>query len=417
MRYTLVLALLGSLLVARADGQVESVSTAVVTREEVVPRLTLVGAIHPARRSLIGSAVDGRVVSVFLNDGDAVKESGQPIAQLLTSTIEIEIAAAEAEANLRREELGELKAGTRPEERDQAIARRDSAKALKDYADARFSRLESLYQQEGTVSREEFEEANSAALAANQNYLAAAAAALLAKNGPRQERILQAVARLAGQQEEVNRLVDLKSMYTIRAPFPGYVVAKHTEVGAWVSKGDLVAEVIELEPVEVEVAVPENFISEVHIGDKVSISINVLSAERKPFEKDGTVARIIPKGDLRSRSFPVKIRLDNPKTKDGHLLKAGMLARATLSGTPYSTLVVPKEAIIAGRGATRVVAIVKDSTTGQAIARVVSVERGLEKGNLVEVRGELKVGQQLVTRGKDRIRSGQVVNLSVSRTR
>ena len=94
-----------------------------------------------------------------------------------------------------------------------------------------------------------------------------------------------------------------------------------------------------------------------------------------------------------------------------------MLARATLSGTPYSTLVVPKEAIIAGRGATRVVAIVKDSTTGQAIARVVSVERGLEKGNLVEVRGELKVGQQLVTRGKDRIRSGQVVNLSVSRTR
>ena len=63
------------------------------------------------------------------------------LAQLLTDTIKLEIAAAQAELNLRKEELAELQNGTRPAEIEQAKARMLSAEARVKYAQARRTRV------------------------------------------------------------------------------------------------------------------------------------------------------------------------------------------------------------------------------------------------------------------------------------
>ena len=62
----------------------------------------------------------------------------------------------------------------------------------------------------------------------------------------RTQAIAQARARLAVAEEDARRLEDQLAKHTIRAPFDGYVIAKHTEVGAWVSTGDAIVEVISL---------------------------------------------------------------------------------------------------------------------------------------------------------------------------
>jgi multidrug resistance efflux pump len=68
----------------------------------------------------------------------------------------------------------------------------------------------------------------SAATAAQQSLLEAQAAYELATEGPRQEKILQAEARVEMQKAEVARLEDHLGRFTIRAPYDSYVITEHT---------------------------------------------------------------------------------------------------------------------------------------------------------------------------------------------
>src|SRR5690606_11712615 len=81
-----------------------------------------IGSVQPLKRAIVGSAVDGRVVECPINEGDRV-EAGQTLGQLLTETISLELATAEAELAFKLAELEELKNGTRPEVIEQTRAR------------------------------------------------------------------------------------------------------------------------------------------------------------------------------------------------------------------------------------------------------------------------------------------------------
>lgn len=102
-----------------------------VTIAEVVERdlssgRSFVGTVEPRRHSSIGSAVSGRVIEFLVNEGDRVIK-GQPLAKLLTRNLDIQIAAAKAEQELRKHELLELKNGARVEERRESEARMQAA--------------------------------------------------------------------------------------------------------------------------------------------------------------------------------------------------------------------------------------------------------------------------------------------------
>jgi RND family efflux transporter MFP subunit len=392
-----------------------TVIVASVVEREVSAGQTFVGAVVPARRTIIGSAVDGRVSELYVDSGDPIGppqpdqngiERGQPIAQLLTDTISIEIASAQAEMLLRQEELAELEAGSRPEEIVEAKARLGAAQALKDFAKARFDRTKSLFENANTASLDELEQALSASVAADQNQVAAKATADLVIAGPRKEVIEQARARLATATENVSHLESQKAKYTLRAPFEGYVVAKHTEIGAWVSRGDPVAEVIELDPIEIDVMVPEAFIAHIHLGAAAQIRADAIPDQAFT----GTVARIVPDADRRSRSFPVKVRLANPKTEDGHVLKSGMLARVTLAiGPPIQALLVPKDALVLGGPLPSLMVVTTNPETKQETVRPVPVQLGVTDGSLIQVTGNLASTDKIVVIGNERVRPGQPI--------
>ncbi|MBI2479505.1 MAG: efflux RND transporter periplasmic adaptor subunit [Planctomycetia bacterium] len=401
--------------IAQPPQQPVTVIVAPVVQREVSAGQTFVGAVVPPRRSIIGSAVDGRVSALYVDSGDAVgppepgqdgTERGQPIAQLLTDTISIEIASARAEMLLRQHELAELEAGSRPEEIAEAQARLGAAQALKDFTKARFDRTKALFEQANTASLDELEQALSASVAADQNQVAAKATADLVIAGPRKEDIEQARARLATATENVNHLESQKAKYTLRAPFEGYVVAKHTEIGAWVSRGDPVAEVIELDPIEIDVMVPEAFIAHIHIGAAAQIHADAVPDQAFT----GTVARIIPDADRRSRTFPVKVRLANPKTEDGHVLKSGMLARVTLAiGPPIQALLVPKDSLVLGGPQPSLMVVMTNPETKQETVRPVPVQLGVTDGHLIQVTGSLAPTDKVVVVGNERVRPGQPI--------
>jgi multidrug efflux pump subunit AcrA (membrane-fusion protein) len=363
-----------------------------------------VGTVLPSRRSTVGSAVDERVIELHVNDGDWVRE-GESLAQLRTITVELELAAAKAELTLREHELTELRNGSRPEEIAQAKASRARAEALYQYAKSRLERTEALYAKGNITSKEELEEVRSQAAAAEQSLLEAQAAYELATEGPRQEKILQAEARVEMQKVEVARLEDHLGKFTIRAPYDSYVIAEHTEVGQWISRSDPVVEVAAIDPVEITVAVPETYIASLRAGMSASVMLDAVAGKVYP----AAISRIVPQADVRSRSFPVKIDLSNPRGDDGHELKAGMLAHVTLAvGRPQPALLVPKDALVLG-GRMPLVYVVENDPKKQATVRAVPVQLGVADRGDIQVTGDLKAGQKVVVRGNERLRPGTQV--------
>ena len=139
----------------------------------------------------------------------------------------------------------------------------------------------------------------------------------------------------------------------------------------------------------------------------------------------GEVAIITPQADMRSRTFPVKVRVKNVIRDDGPLLKAGMLARVTLpTGELRDSLLVPKDAIVLG-GPMPVVASVVALDDKELAAldpkapgpkptskvKFVPVELGIADGAWIAVTGQLAADQQVVIVGNERVMPGQMISI------
>lgn len=365
---------------------------------------SFVGTITPVRRSVIGSAVAGRIVELMCNEGDYVKK-GEVLAQVLTGTIEIELAGAKAELEVRQAELDES-IKSFPAEKEQAAARTAAAKARREHAQLKLDRVQSL-RKKSSISDEAVDEATSAALEAEAALRDAEAARRMVFEGARELKIEQLRAKVKAQNESVRFIEDRLSKYTVKAYFDGYVTAEFTEVGHWIKDGEPVVEVSDIATMDVRVNVPEDHVVQLEKGSVVRVEIGALPG--RPFT--GTIEAVVPQADLRARTFPVLIRLANPPTKDGHLLKGGMLARAVLPvGKQEQALLVSKDAIVLGGKVPMVYAVDADAATpGVGAVRAVPVELGVADGSEIQIRGPLKPGDLIVVEGNERLRPGQAV--------
>lgn len=393
-----------------AGQQAVPVVAAVVSTQELQAGQPFVGTVMPARTSDVGSAVDGRLVSMPVEEGQRVEE-GQPIAELLRGLLEIERAGALAELDRLRQVLGELQAGSRPEEIDQARALVAGFEARLDYARGRLDRLKRLAER-GSSTADELQDAQTELRSTEAQLQGGRAALALAVAGPRKEQIAQAAAAVAVQEAAVERINDQLGKHTIRAPFHGWIVERFAEKGQWLNRGGLVARVAELDRVEVEARVPELSVRGLRPGGDVRLEFDAVPQQ----SWTGTILRVVPQADLLSRSFPVRIAVENRIVDGTPQLKGGMLARAWLPvGETGSATVVPKDALVLG-GPRPVVFVIDPSdgggTSGNTAAgsvRPVEVAVGAAVGGGVEVRGPLQPGTLVVVRGNERLRPGTSV--------
>lgn len=320
------------------------VEVARVVERTVEREIPTVGTVEANRYTTVSAEVAGAVAQFDLREGDRVKK-GTVIARLRRT--DLEIGLKEAEANLREKQ------------------------ALFARADQDYQRFRALFE-EGAVSVSELDQVGASARAAE--------------------------AQKESAEEAFRRVADQLRRMTVVAPFGGYIVKKHVEVGQWVEEGGNVADLVDIDIVYVVIPVNEREIGRVRLGDGASVTVDTYPG--RTFK--GTTAYIIPQADPDSRNFPVKIRVDNSKER---LLKAGMFARVRIrSGEPRQALFIPKDAVVV-RGREQLV-FVLDTT--RVHARRVETGQALE--DLVEVvRGELKPGQEVVVTGNEILRDGAPV--------
>ena len=366
-----------------------------VTEAEVKSGQRVIGTVYPRRTSTIGSALDGRVQSFMVDTGESVKK-GQVLAKLRHETLKIEQAIAQAELDLYVQRLAELENGSRPEDIAEAEANMESAKSALKNAESKLRRMQTLATSR-VASKEELDNAVEQADAAKFAFKATEALLKRIEDGPRRETIAQAEAQVDLQQQRLNLAIDRVAKSQIIAPFDGYVSAEFTEVGAWVSRGDPIVQVIQIDEVEIRVPVPAEAAVNLRKGEVIRVEFPELPNELLT----GTIERIVPISETRSRTFPVHIRFENPTREGTPLLLAGMLARLDLPVGRLERLpLVPKDSLVLN-GNDRSVFIV-DAKTKKTV-RKVSVDLGVAVDDRIQVHGEVKVGDLVVVVGNERL--------------
>ena len=115
----------------------------------------------------------------------------------------------------------------------------------------------------------------------------------------------------------------------------------------------------------------------------------------------GEVDTIIPRADPQARTFPLKVALQ----QNNGTIGVGMLAQVSMpAGDTYQAIVVPKDAIVGDGANQHVFRIGPDSTVER-----VPVQTGEGLGDWIVIRGGIAAGEQVVTRGNERLFPGQPV--------
>ena len=206
-----------------------------------------------------------------------------------------------------------------------------------------------------------------------------------------QLKVQQAAVALAQAQLDKTR---------ITAPFDGVMGLRQVSLGDYVSPGAELVAIESIDPLQVDFRVPEAYVGQLKSGMSFKIEFDALPGTART----GTVAAISPRVDVAGRS--VQLRADVPN--QDRVLRAGMFARVQMQLSDQPVLVIPETALVSS-GADRYVFVHRNG-----VVRQVMVQIGQRLSGKVEVAGDLKAGDQVVTAGLQKVADGTPVRVLAS---
>ena len=186
----------------------------------------------------------------------------------------------------------------------------------------------------------------------------------------------------------------------VRAPFAGELGIRRINPGLYLKEGDTITDIVALDPVWAEYALPERFLAELAPGQ--SVIVRVQSYPDRVFE--GKVHAISPNVQAASRSVLVRALMANPDRQ----LRPGMFAEVeTLQPVREDVLTLPERAVTYNTYGESV--FVVDQVDGGRKARLVQIETGAVRNGRIEIKGGLEAGTEIVSDGHNKLRNGQSI--------
>ncbi len=235
--------------------------------------------------------------------------------------------------------------------------------------------------------------------------------------------------------ERVEAIIEQK---TITAPFAGKLGLRRVEKGQYVSPGQALVWLESLDPIWIDFPIPEAEIAKVNVGSGLEITVDAYPDQVFKGEVEAFDARV----NKDSRTLTVRGRLPNP---DRRLLPGMFANAAVLSGKPTELVTVPRTAVTYGLYGDSVYVVkreppeaptpdltsaVSEPSPGTATAAEapedaraepkLTVERrfvrvGPRLGDRVAIVDGIEAGEEVVTSGQIKLKTGATVTIDNSR--
>ena len=311
-----------------------------ITEGFIAPESRFVGTVYYNEVSEVASEIGGKVDNVYFDVGQKVK-NGEKLVSLNVDLLEKKLKSSEALV-------------------EQALAEIEKAQAD-------FNRMDKLFKDK-TVSEQEYD---------NARY---------------NVKVLEKRANsLKADMDQVREELVRKD---IKSPFDGVVVEKKIEVGEWLGEGKPVGTIARSDVIDIIVDVPEKILPFIKSDMKVRADVGNKFI-------NGRIFAIIPKGDTETRTFPIKVRVED---KSAGLVE-GMEAKVILpTAEKQNCLTVPRDAVISKFGMNVIF------TSDNSIAKMHPVQVVGYDGMIAGIQAmDLKKGVKVIVRGNERIQEGQSV--------
>lgn len=318
-----------------------NVSLGQITEGALTPTAQFQGNVYFKEVSNLATEVSGLVTTVLFEEGDMIKQ-GTPIVRLDFELVESQRKAADA---MYRQNV-----------------------ALLEQERTRLERAETLLREEVTTPQQ-FDD-----IKFTVSSLEHGAAATKA---------------------EVERLDIEISKKVTSAPYDGIVIDRVAEVGEWKSAGETLAVMARAGLYDIIFSLPAEYLDWIEEGQQIEVECTGRTII-------GAVASVAPRGDVATRTFPIKIRVTGEDW-----LKEGMPAVARIPiGPETRSLMAPRDAVILQNGE-QVVFVFEGGVAKRIPVTVTGYAR-----DLAGISGNgFSKDAEVIVKGHERLRDGQNVNV------
>jgi membrane fusion protein (multidrug efflux system) len=184
----------------------------------------------------------------------------------------------------------------------------------------------------------------------------------------------------------------------IRAPFSGLLGFKSIGPGSYVSPGQIIANIQQIDPVKIDFSIPEKYKSLLKTGNTIRFTIDGIE---NAFEAKINI--IEPKIDINTRTIKVRALYNNKQQKifPGAFVKIEMVLKEQ-----ESSIMIPSEALIP------ILKGYKVFVSDNGMAKEVEVETGFRTETEVQIVKGLNPGDTIITSGIMSLKPGSKVNIT-----
>ncbi|HXN09302.1 MAG TPA: efflux RND transporter periplasmic adaptor subunit [Candidatus Acidoferrales bacterium] len=389
--------------------QPESVTAVIARRGDIAERLTLIGVVAAKAQANLSSVITGSVLAVNVNVGDRV-QAGQVLVRIDDSTLRAQLQQNQGSLAAAQARLAQIRSGAGGTAAS-ANANLDSARVAYQTALANARRNRQLFAQ-GYVSQVAVDDAEQAAAASAAQLRSAEVAAQNANLGGRTTSAAQSEIRnqeaLVAEASGALQLIQAQiAQAVVSAPFGGVVTQRSVDPGTLAVPGTPLVQVSDLNPVYINVGIPEENLPYIHPGTSVDVMVGSLPGH----VWHGVVSAVNSATTQGTLSYLARIILPN----DEVALKAGMVANvAFIKAQQRNVIVVPRAALFQGANGDAVYRLAKaPECKCDGKAKLTAVIRGLETDTEVEVSGAgIGAGVPIIVQRPDTLKDGSLVSVS-----
>lgn len=184
----------------------------------------------------------------------------------------------------------------------------------------------------------------------------------------------------------------------IRASFEGQIGLKYASEGSYISPNTRIANLIDVDPIKIEFAVPEKYADMVHVDNKINFRVQGTSESH-----DASIYAIEPRLDPSTRTLTMRAITPNP----GSRLLPGSFAQIELVlDEQENAIMIPTQALIPELNGQKVFLYKAGKAESAA------VETGLRTERSIQITKGIQAGDTLITSGILQLRLGLSVQIA-----